>query len=241
MAQINFYANVAGNAGTDSASGIAHTLGSGVGFYGSAFGVSVPVGSQQSSTWTTNDTGTIEGVQLNNTAQATIGDSSTFGTVSVNNLTAIDLDKLPNYLCPLNIRFTHDEAVKVQNCKLRIFDRNSITNQASGVTTYVWEARHPSTSQSVTQLSHRGRPEDEKYWHTFDPVDAMGDMLFTASPGMSGLNTNTTDSDTNLGYTSTEGVTHVSDRHDWYVALSSEPQSIGSKTAYGLYFSVEYL
>lgn len=239
MAQINFYANVAGNAGTDSASGIAHTLGSGIGFYGSAFGVSVPVGSQQSSTWTTNDTGTIEGVQLNNTAQATVGDVSTTGTVSSNNLTAINLDKLPNYLCPLNIRFTHDEAVKVQNCKLRIFDRNSITNQASGVTTYVWEARHPSTSQSVTQLSHRGRSEN--YWHTFDPVDAMADMAFTSSPGMSGLNTNTTDSDTSLGYTSTEGVTHVSDRHDWYVALSSEPQSIGSKTAYGLYFSVEYL
>jgi hypothetical protein len=30
-------------------------------------------------------------------------------------------------------------------------------------------------------------------------------------------------------------------RHDWYVALSAEPNTIGSKTQYGLYFTLEYL
>jgi hypothetical protein len=66
-------------------------------------------------------------------------------------------------------------------------------------------------------------------------------MIFTSSPGVSGTNTNTSDTDTSLGYTSQNGSLHTSTRHDWYIALSSEPESIGSKTQYGLYFSVEYL
>ena len=30
-------------------------------------------------------------------------------------------------------------------------------------------------------------------------------------------------------------------QHDWYVALSAEPESIGSKQDYALYFTLEYL
>ena len=36
------------------------------------------------------------------------------------------LNELPNYLAPLNIRFTHTEAVRVQNCELKIFDRSDV-------------------------------------------------------------------------------------------------------------------
>ena len=241
MAEIKFYANIDGNSATSDATLIRHDLGSGIGFYGSTFGVSVPVDSQQTTTWVTSSDGTVQGSQLNNTAMVLEGDVSTTGTVSVNSSTAINLDKLPNYLCPLNIRFTHSEAVKVQNCKLRIFDRSNIANHASGVTTYVWEARHPSNSQTVTQLSHRRRTSNT--WYEFSDLgDAMGDMEFTWSPGVSGLNTSSNDtSNPSLGYATTEGVSHASEIHDWYVALSSEPDSIGSKTNYGLYFSVEYL
>ena len=242
MAEIKFYANIDGNSATSDATLIRHDLGSGIGFYGSTFGVSVPVDSQQTTTWVTSSDGTVQGSQLNNTAMVLEGDVSTTGTVSVNSSTAINLDKLPNYLCPLNIRFTHSEAVKVQNCKLRIFDRSNISNHASGVTTYVWEARHPSNSQTVTQLSHRANNSIGTAWYEFSDLgDAMADMAFTASPGMSGLNTNSSDTNTSLGYTTQDGVTHASEIHDWYVALSSEPDSIGSKTNYGLYFSVEYL
>jgi hypothetical protein len=242
MAEIKFYANINGNSATSDATIIRHDLGSGIGFYGSTFGVSVPVDSQQTTTWVTNSDGTVSGVRLNNTAMVSEGDVATTGTVSVNSSTAINLDKLPNYLCPLNIRFTHTEPVKVQNCKLRIFDRSNIANHASGVTTYVWEARHPSSSQTVTQLSQRGNNNIGTAWYEFSDLgDAMDDMEFTASPGMSGLNTAIGEANTALGYATTEGVTHTSDIHDWYVALSSEPDSIGSKTNYGLYFSVEYL
>ena len=30
-------------------------------------------------------------------------------------------------------------------------------------------------------------------------------------------------------------------QHDWFIAISASPDSIGSKTSYGLYVSLEYL
>lgn len=240
MAEITFHANINGNSSTADATLIDHAAGTGIGFYGqNGFGISVPVGSQQGTTYTTNATGTDEGYRLNNTAMVDVGDNNSAGTVSVNSAGAIALNNLPNYLCPLNIRFTHTESVKVQNCKLRIFDRNNINNHAEDVTTYVYEARHPAGVTSVNQLSFRGR--EENYWETFDSTLSMIDMPFTASPGMSGLNTNSSDTASALGFSTRDGVTHTSDRHDWYVALSSEPNAVGSKTNYGLYFTVEYL
>lgn len=235
MASISFFANILNGSPTS----INHAAGSGLGFYGLTFGASVPVGSQQNTTYITNSAGTEQGSQLNNTAMASIGTESTAGTVSINGSTPINNDKLPNYLCPLNVRFTHDQAVRVQNCKLRIFDRSNINNAASGVTTYVYEARHPSSNQTVNNLNLRGRAENN--WVEFNPSLSPTDMVFTNSPGISGTNTTSSDTDVNLGYVTTNGVAHSSTRHDWYVALSSEPESIGSKTQYGLYFSVEYL
>lgn len=229
-AEIKFYANVKVD---DSVAEIAHNNGSGIGFYGSSFGVSVPVNSQQTTTWTTNADGTNQGIQLHNTAWVSSE------TVAIDSASSINLESLPNYLCPLNVRFTNDDPVKVQNCKLRIFDRNNIQNQASGVTTYVYESRHPLADQVPSGLAFKGRSENT--WYEFDPVDAMSDMTFTSSPGVSGLNTDSSDTNPEKGYTSTSGVSLASMRHDWFVALSSEPQSIGSKTNYGLYFSVEYL
>lgn len=243
MAEINFYANIKDG---ERGSGIAHTLGSGLGFYGSAFGVSVPIGSQQATTFVTNDIGTIQGARLNNTAMVTSGTPSVKGTVSINGNSPISLENLPNYLCPLNIRFTHSTPVRVQNCKLRIFDRNNIDRPASGVTTWVYEARHPSELETEVSLNFRGNADQTVSngfrWKEFDPTPNQYDELtFTSSPGVSGQNTDTTDTDTDLGYTSRSGISLVSTRHDWYVAISSEPESIGSKTQYGLYFTVEYL
>ena len=239
MAEIKFYANIQGNSTNADGTLINHAIGSGIGFYGSNFGVSVPIGTRQSTTFVTDSLGTSQGAQLNNTTMYTSGDSTTIGTVKINGASAVNLDKLPNYLCPLNIRFTHTGPVRVQNCKLRIFDRNNIQNHASGVVTYVYEARHPATTQSLSNLSHRGRVDNT--WYEFDSLDAMTDMNFTSSPGASGLNTNVQDADPVLGWSTNQGPLHESMRHDWYVALSSEPVTVGSKTQYGLYFSLEYL
>lgn len=239
MAEIKFYANIQGNSQSADGELINHAAGSGIGFYGNTFGVSVPIGTRQSTTFTTNSLGTSQGSQLNNTTMYTSGDSLTPGRVKVNGAGDIALDKLPNYLCPLNIRFTHTEPVRVQNCKLRIFDRNNIEKHASGVVTWVYEARHPATSQNYSNLSHKGR--ELNTWYEFDPLDPMTDMNFTSSPGTSGTNTNVQDTNSLLGWLTTNGSLHEASRHDWYVALSSEPITIGSKTQYGLYFSLEYL
>jgi hypothetical protein len=246
MAEIKFYGNILAD---DASKLIAHGAGSGLGFFGSTFGISVPVGSQQSTTWVTNANGTASGIQLPNTSMYESGTFTSIGKVKVNNNDAIFLNNLPNYLCPLNVRFTHDTPVRVQNCKLRIFDRNNINNPASGVTTWVYEARHPSENQSKTSLSFRGNKDQtssEGYrWTEFDPTEispgANIDMNFTSSPGVSGTNTDTTDTDTTLGFRSQSGISLKSARHDWYVALSSQPDGIGSKTNYGLYFTLEYL
>jgi hypothetical protein len=238
-AAIQFYANIVGGENTAI---IDHTVGSGLGFYGTNFGISVAVGTKQTSTFVTDANGVNEGAQLNNTMamNTEVDPPLDPGLVSINGaLPPANLDRLPNFLCPLNIRFTNDTPVRVQNCKMRIFDRNNINNPASGVTTYVYEARHPATQQTVSNLSHRGRSSNS--WVVFDPVSPMQDMIFTSSPGASGKNTNSSDFNTNLGYITQEGPLHSSSRHDWFVALSSEPESIGSKTQYGLYFTVEYL
>ena len=91
-------------------------------------------------------------------------------------------------------------------------------------------------------------------WFEFDPGDGgtPPDLPLTPSPGMSGLNTVDGDplpssnlmgpgSDGYLNWLTKEGAAHRALRHDWYLALSASPQSIGSKTDYGLYFTIEYL
>jgi len=252
MAEIKFIANT--NVGDSDI--ITHTEGSGLGFYGTGYGVSVPVASRQDSTWLTNGDGTenTNMKQLHNTkldSLTEIGSSTTdpvvTGKVKADTVEKVDLTKLPNYLCPLNIRFEHTEDVMVQNCKLRIFDRNNIENHATGVVTYVYEARHPFDSPSYDGLSHRG--ESALEWQEFDPTEDMADMTFTYSPGSGGLNSTTADEATsatkfNTGDLSDAtylGNLHKSKRHDWYVALSAQPTEIGSKTKYGLYFTLEYL
>ena len=89
MASISFYANILNGSPTL----INHSAGSGLGFYGLTFGASVPVGSQQNTTYITNSIGTNQGAQLNNTAMSTVGDNATAGKVSINGSTAIDNNK----------------------------------------------------------------------------------------------------------------------------------------------------
>lgn len=244
-ASLQFYANIS-DPNLDEQL-IDHANGFGLGFYGLAHGLSVPVGSVQNTTFVTDDTGVDNILQCHNTSMETIGDSSTAGTVKVDGANAIPLNQLPNYLCPLNIRFTNDDAVRVQNCKLRIFDRDNPENAASGVTTYVFEARHPNTATSFDNLNFRARVNNTwvEFGENIDTIDGQQitgalEMGLTPSPGTNGENSNT-DLDLDLGATSTEGVEHASTQHDWYLALSAEPDTIGSKTQYGLFFTLEYL
>ena len=250
MATITFHANNENiyNEGTGNQPDlIGSTGGSGLGFFGGGFGISVPVGQYQDATYVTNANGTASGIKCSNVKYNTDTTAYVQGEV-----TAFPTSGIPNIAAPLNIRFEHTEGVRVQNCKLRIFDRQDISKHASGVVTQVYEIRHPHPVMGVDfgngigPLKFRGVALDNE-WTQFSAGFAMADLPFTSGPGPSGLNTS---SDDTIPFTGVNGFTNWisksgeacrSKRHDWYLALSASPGSIGSKTDFGLYFTLEYL
>lgn len=194
--------------------------GSGLGFYGSSFGSSVQVGSYQDTTFITNSNGTTQGPQNNNHKYDGTTSGLTFNGSTVPSMEFTQ--KVPNQSGGLNVRFTFDTQVITQNAVLRIFDRVLKTNPASGVECRVSELIHP--------------------WPTFTPIGSGGawtlgsegsptpvqnSLSLKASPGLSG---------TSVNGPGTSGV-----RHDWYCILSASPESIGSKTQFGLHMELEYL
>ena len=186
--------------------------GSGLGFYGSTFGNSVQVGAFQTTTWVTDSNGTIQGPQCNNVTWTHPSSGSINGAASV------ALNKIPNYLCPLNIRFTNATAVVTQNSKLRIYDRSNINNDPSGVLCKVAQVAHDSFSQSVNGSG-------DTSWSTPTGSSVILAIAFDNPQTSGGRYNGATGSDT---------------QHDYYFALSSSPNSIGSKT-FALYFQLEYL
>ncbi len=84
-------------AGQDNA--INNLAGSGIGFYGSNFGYSIPVGEFNQTTYITNAAGTTQGPQADNIKWA----HPNSGLVN-SNLTATNLTQIPNQNATLNIR-----------------------------------------------------------------------------------------------------------------------------------------
>lgn len=205
-AAINFYADEFH---------VTNLTGSGLGFYGAGFGQSVNVGEYQDTTFITNSNGTVEGAQVNNVKYL-----NTMSGIIGSAESGVLLTQIPNYLATLNIRFTNDSPVKVQNCKLRIYDRSNINNDPSGVLCRVAELIHPDITQN-----NNGSGSTE--WSN---VHGSGSILTVSpSPGMSGL----------FAGDGTSSV-YTDLRHDWFISLSQSPNTVGSKTS-ALYFSCEYL
>lgn len=203
MAEINFYSG---------SLSISNLSGSGLGFYGAGFGYSVAVGSYNDTTFITNGAGTSQGPQCNNVKYMNIG-SGIINSAS----SGVPLVSVPNYLAH-NIRFTHTSAVKTQNAKVYVYDRQSTSNNPSGVLCKFAEIIHPGLTQVPTGSG-------STVWQT--PTGSSVVMSLTSSPGLSGLSPN--------------GPSTTDMNHDWYYILSASPSSIGSKTDFGLLFSVEYL
>lgn len=205
MATISFYADELA---------VQNLSGSGLGFFGASFGQSVEVGAYQDTTYITDGNGVTQGAAIENTkwVHPASGINSTLG------LNADDLTHIPNRVATLNIRFEHSAAVKVQNAKLRIYDRSNINNAASGVLTKMAQLIHIDPTQGAGGLG-------DATWNT--PAGSAVIMDLVGSPGVSGLQT------TSTVYTDT--------RHDWYTVISASPSTIGAKTMFGLYFSCEYL
>jgi hypothetical protein len=197
---------------------IADLAGSGLGFYGSSgFGASVAVGGWQGRTFITDATGTLQGAEANN-AQFLNTQSGILGQTG----SGLLLTKIPNFQSTLNFRFNFDSAVNTQNVQLYIYDRFSINNPASGVTTAVAEFCHPDVVQN-------NNGSGSTTWQF--PGGSGSIMKLTPSPGVSGL------------YAQGSGAPggKVDSQHDWYLGLSASPNSVGSKTQYGLYVQLEYL
>ncbi len=189
--------------------------GSGLGFFGVAgFGASVQVGAWQGRTFITNGTGTTQGAEASNTQYLNSG-SGILGQAG----SGIALTAIPNFQATLNVRFTNDTtSVKTQNVQARIFDRNDPNMPASGVTTTVAEIVHPNIIQDNSGSGNTA-------WQF--PGGSGSIMTLTASPGASGLRPN--------------GANTTDAQHDWYLALSASPNSIGSKSQFGFFISLEFL
>lgn len=196
--------------------------GSGLGFYGpGSFGESVRVGEYQDNTWITDSTGAIEAAKTDNIKYVHPNSGELPGDdVRV-------LRDIPNYLSTLNIRFTHTSAVKVQNVKVRIFDRNDIDRPASGVTCKVAEVIHPWNTTSPAGSGGTTWSTLGGSGGTFNSITYDNPLSLANSPGMSGLSPNGSDT--------------TDTQHDHYLLISASPDSIGSKTQFGLLCSYEYV
>jgi hypothetical protein len=190
--------------------------GSGLGFYGQAqFGASVNVAVYQQRTFITDATGSIQGPEVNNVTYLNAG-SGILGQAG----SGIALQAIPNWQATLNLRFNNDTPCKTQNARIMIFDRTNINNPASGVTTKAAQIIHPNPVQGP------GGSGDTSWW-TFNTAATGLIMPLANSPGTSGFSPN------GPGTTDTQ--------HDWYIVMSASPDSIGSKSQYGLYAYLEYL
>ena len=236
MASIDFYA------GTTAINNIS---GSGLGFFGGSFGQSVELNKWQGTTFITNGNGTTQGGAVNNIKYST--DTLAFAPSVV---PATGLKYIPNEKATLNVRFTNATAVKTQNVKMRIFDRVNKAHPASGVTTRAFELLHVQDSYGIEGSG------DSIWWgsasHT--GADAQGTQQGSPNPssrlpagtntvGGSGIIIPLAKSPGPSGFYAGNGSANVGQykQHDWYVGISASPDSIGSKTQYGLYVSLEYL
>lgn len=176
--------------------------GSGLGFYGSAFGSSVQIGSYQSKTFITNSNGTTNGGNAHN-VQFTAAASGKPDTIT----SGIPLSKLNGYHRTLDIHFDHSTPVNVQNVQLRIYDRVNINYPASGVNTKVAELVN-FNGQTYTQwLSTPGDANvatdavgsnpfgsgDHVWWGEAWPSNQVSQYYYDNSSGVRFMNASTSD------------------------------------------------
>jgi hypothetical protein len=211
MATANIYA------GEDSR--VDKEAGLGIGFFGIAgFGASVDLNEFNGRTFVSSPSGITEGFECNNCKWL-----SSARVISGQEGSGILLTQLPNSLATVNMRFEHTTAVRTASPKIYIYDGSvnpsgdpNITIAQPGLTMYGAEIRHTAEAQTDTGLG-------DAAWLT---IGGATFLAMVSSPGELGLRP---------GGSFTEDV-----RHDWYVALSCTPTTLGDKN-FGLYFEVEFL
>jgi len=128
------------------------------------------------------------------------------------NGTLLNLLAIPNTDATLNIRFTHTSSVTLANARVWLTDRNTTTGIPATVTSKVAQIVHTGVSQVANGLGNAS-------WST---LGGTGYLSLTPSPG-SGL----------------LAVTGANAQHDYFLAISQSPDSVGSKLS-TLRFSCEY-
>ena len=209
---------------------IAHALGSGLGFFGQGgLGTSVQVGNYQQSTVVVDSAGTSSGGW---TAQNIKYLNLNSGIV--NNSFTGSLNKIPNWQSTLNIRFSGSPAIRTSNVKVWPYDRTASTNWPSSVTVQIAELQHTGINNTVAEqygpTGGQVLTPAITSWKQFTKTETSGlpsasGLTLYASPGPTGTHAN--------------GTGTVATIHDWYLAISASPDSIGSKS-FGLWVELEY-
>ncbi len=177
-------------------------IGEALGFFGSGgFGDPLSLGEYNGRTFATTANGTTPFEECDNCKKI-----SSSSVIVGQNGSGINIKNLPNYLATINLRFTHPQAVLIQNARLIAFNGTDQTVAPSGLDVYGAEIIHTSRLQSATGVGDASWLKMEGSGVQLDLVD---------SPATSGISP--------LGPASTDT------RHDWYVALSVVPTVPGDK------------
>ncbi len=204
MSEVNMYI-----AETDVSIGTGEALG----FYGySGFGSSLSLNEFNGRTFVTDTAGSIAYEECDNCRR-----TSASGVIIGQTGDGINILNLPNYLATINLRFTHPQAVLIQNARLIAFDGSDTGNAPTGLNVYGAEIIHTSKLQTAT---------------------GTGDSVWTLMQG-SAVQLNLVDSPGTSGI-SPLGPATTDTRHDWYVALSVSPTIPGDKS-FGFRIDLEYI
>lgn len=177
-------------------------IGEALGFFGSdGFGDPLSLNEFNGRTFVTNISGSIAYEECDNCRRI-----SSSGVIVGQTGTGINIRNLPNYLATVNLRFTHPQAVLVQNAQLIAYDGTNPINAPTGLNVYGAEIIHTSRLQTEAGTGDT----------TWTQMEGSGQQLnLVNSPGTSGISP--------LGPATTDT------RHDWYVALSVTPTIPGDK------------
>jgi hypothetical protein len=260
MATISFLAG-------EGSEAIHHLQGSGLGFYGTTFGSSVQIGSFQDSTFVTNADGTTQAqdgdnIKYVNSHSGIYKGNPTTKSVLLVPSSRSSLNIRFDHTSAVNVQNAQLRVYDRENINFPASGvRTMIAEMSNPVNTF------PTTDAGSGDALWWG--DDERYAYTnkngvvfiggangdarinstaggtLETVGGTGTIVpLMDNPGSGGRLIG--DDDTFLGKNSRTtstmfGGTGVDMRHDWFLSLSASPTSIGSKTKYGLYFSLEYL
>lgn len=142
--------------------------------------------------------------------------------------TGMALTSIPNRASSLNIRFLHTSGVKVENCKAYIYDgKSGATGQPSGVTAVLAQIIHTGVTPSTTTPLGSGQKHWNIYGGNITGRANANSIALANSPHTSGLKATDVTQSTGL-------------RHDWFMAISAQPDSVGPKSDFALWVELEY-